>query len=457
MTKCLSGNAAGLLLALIGALLIGGCAMATGHYAQIDQYLLQDNYNDALTVMNKNQDTYDERNAALYNMEVGVLAHYANRYEESNRNLGKAEIIVDELYTRSVSKQAASFIINDNTIPYRGEDFEDAMLNLFMAMNYCGLRQWEDALVEARKVDNKLNIINNRYEDDQKNVYKEDAFIRFLMGVLYETEGEINDAYISYRKAAEIYRSDYQPHYNVTAPDFLIENLYFAARALDFKQEVEEIARQYPQIVSAISADKDRMAEVYFIHYNGKGSEKIEESWVAPMPDGYVLKVAYPKYQRRHYSVAYGEVLLQDQNAGNRYSGRTELMENIDSIARMSLKNRLGRIKAKAIARATAKYLATAAGAKAVADNNSTYGAALSILVKTAGNIASAMSEQADTRHWRLLPAQIRVGRILLPPGMYSGQIEFVDENGNTLYSRDIRTFKIKAGQKHFVSYRTLN
>jgi hypothetical protein len=199
------------------------------------------------------------------------------------------------------------------------------------------------------------------------------------------------------------------------------------------------------------------MAEVYFIHYNGKGPEKIEESWVAPMPDGYMLKVAYPKFQLRHYSVAYGEILLQDQEAGNRYSERTELMEDIDSIARMSLKNRLGRIKAKAIARATAKYLATAAGAKAVADNNSTYGAALSILVKTAGNIASAMSEQADTRHWRFLPAQIRVGRILLPPGMYSGQIEFVDENGNTLYSRDIRTFKIKAGQKHFVSYRTLN
>lgn len=455
--RLLSKSGAGWLWLLMGALVVCSCAPSTTHYAQVNQFMQQDQYADALNLMNQNQDAYADRKAALYNMEVGVLAHYANRYSESNQSLARAEAIVDELYTRSISKHAASFIINDNTIPYRGEDFEDAMLNLFMAMNYVGMRQWEDALVEARIVDNKLNLINSRYEDDQRNTYTEDAFIRFMMGVLYETEGEINDAFISYRKAEEIYRSAYQPNYGVEAPVFLIENLYYTARALDFREELDEIRELYPQIVSDVNIDKDKMAELYCIHYNGQGPEKIEENWVAPMPDGYVLKVAYPKFQQRYYGITTGRIELQNKTTGELLSGRTELMEDIDSIARKNLRNRLLRIKAKAIARATSKYLATKAGSNYVEQQNGDYAAAAALLVKLAGNIASAMTEQADTRHWRLLPAQIRVSRILISPGLYSGQVAFVNNNGTPVLSRNIRTFQIEDGQKHFITYRTLD
>jgi hypothetical protein len=444
------------ILLLSGPLLLAACAPRTSHYAQIDQFVLQGNYDQALTVMNDNRDGYSDRDAALFLMEQGILAHYAGRYEESNRHLARAEIILEQLYTRSISKQAASFVINDNTIPYRGEDFEDAMLNLFMALNYVGLSQWEDALVEARKVDSKLNLINSRYEDDQKNVYKEDAFIRFLMGVLYEADGEINDAFISYRKAAEIFRSDYEPNYRVSAPAFLIEKMYLAAGALDFKQEMESIRQRYPRIVAGIKTDQSERAEVYCIHFNGKGPEKIEENWVAVMPDGYVLKVAYPKFQQRYYGIAEATIRLRDQQDERRYTGRTELMEDIDAIARLNLKNRLGRIKAKAIARATSKYLATKATASYVKQQNQDYGAAAALLVQIAGNIASAASEQADTRHWRLLPAQIRIGRLVLPPGVYAGQIDFTDKNGNVLSTRDIKTFKIEAGQTYFITHRTV-
>ena len=104
------------------------------------------------------------------------------------------------------------------------------------------------ALVEARKVDNKLNIINSRYAKDKKNVYKEDAFIRFLMGVLYEADGEDNDAFISYRKAEEIYRTDYRQNYGVSPPVILIQNLLSSAKAMDFIEELSEIQQQYSDV-----------------------------------------------------------------------------------------------------------------------------------------------------------------------------------------------------------------
>ncbi|MBW2106265.1 MAG: hypothetical protein JRI26_09660 [Deltaproteobacteria bacterium] len=189
---------------IFGLFIFSSCAPGIKQYPLINQYLLCSDYDSAYKVVQQSKDTYSKRNAVLYYLDEGIISHFGGHYKESNQSFARAESIMDELYTKSISKEAASFLISDNTVPYRGEDFERAMVNLFMALNYVGLGSWEDAVVEARKVDNKLNLINSQYEEAKKNVYKEDGFIRFLMGTLYEVEGEINDAFISYRKAEDL-------------------------------------------------------------------------------------------------------------------------------------------------------------------------------------------------------------------------------------------------------------
>jgi hypothetical protein len=360
---------------------------------------------------------------------------------------------MEELYTKSISKEAASFLISDNTIPYRGEDFEMAMVNLFMALNYVGLGSWEDALVEARKVDNKLSVINSQYEVEERNVYKEDGFIRFLMGALYEAGGEINDAFISYRKAEEIYRSDYLPNYGVRPPTFLIANLLTSAHAMGFNEEMAEIQRQYPDLASIGSADKMEMAEIFFIHYNGLGPEKVEKHFLVPMPDKFIVKIAYPVFRKRGYRISHGEITLRNRGSDRSYRFPTVLMENIASIAITNLKNRINRIKAKAIARATIKYLASKGAEKVAKDQG---GELLGLLVKATANVASHVTEQADVRQWRLLPAEIRVGRTVIPAGEYSGKIEFVDSGGSFISSREIALFSVKEEEKRFFIHRTL-
>lgn len=437
---------------LLPVLFLISCAPTTTHYAKVNQGLLQQDYDYALKLIEENKENYAERNAALYYLEKGIVSHYALQYQESNDSLAKAESIMDELYTKSISKQVSSFLISDNTIPYRGEDFENAMVNLFMALNYIGLGLEEDALVEARKVDNKLNIINSQYEEDKKNIYKEDAFIRFLMGVLYETGGELNDSFISYRKAEEIYTNDYSQNYGVSPSSFLIENLLSAAQAMDFQEEISEFQRKYPGVNYMNPAEKKEMAEIYCIHYNGLGPVKAEKSWLITMPDAYVAKIAYPIFERRGYQVSQSEITLKNLASNSSYQFTTVLMEDIGSIAIMNLENRMGRIKTKAIARATTKYLVTKASSKVAKDQG---GSMLGLLVQVAGNIASVATEQADIRHWRLLPAEIRVGRVVVPPGDYEGKIEFVHSNGGVVSSRRIERFKVQAGEKRFLIYLT--
>lgn len=442
------------LFILLGIFLFFSCAPGIKHYPRINQYLLSQDYDSAYKLVKKNKGTYAERNAVLYYMDEGIISHFAGRYKESNRSFSKAESIMEELYTKSISKQVASFLISDNTVPYRGEDFERAMVNLFMALNYVGLGKWEDAVVEGRKVDSKLNLINSQYEEGKGNVYKEDGFIRFLMGALYELEGEINDAFISYRKAEAVYRTEYLPNYGISPPTILVEDLLTSAHAMDFHEEMAEIKKEYPNVTFIDSARKKEMAEVYFIHYNGLAPEKVEKRFLVPMPDGFVVKIAYPKFVKRSYRISHGEITLMNLGSGRSYRFPTVLMEDIASIAVLNLENRINRIKAKAIARATTKYLASK-GLSKVAEKEG--GKLLGFVVQVSASIASVATEQADVRQWRLLPAEIRVGRSVIPPGEYRGRIRFVGSGGSVISSREIAPFSVKKGEERFFIYRTLN
>ncbi|KPJ78806.1 MAG: hypothetical protein AMJ54_01595 [Deltaproteobacteria bacterium SG8_13] len=432
---------------------IWGCGPKMDHYQQLDQHVYHHQYDAALQLMQASREGYQGRNEALFYMEEGLLAHFAGRYRESIDSLLKAESILDELYTRSISKQAASFVFNDNTIPYRGEDFEDAMVNLYLALNFAALGATEDALVEARQVDNELNLINSRYDEDQKNVYREDAFIRFLMGVLYESGKEINDAFISYRKSEEIYRNDYATHYRVSAPRFLIENLLASASALGFDAEIKQIRQRYPDVEFPRLEEKNDRAEIFIIHYNGIGPSKMERQWLIPMPDGYMASIAYPVFEEKPYRISSGIVHLQNVDGNRRFGGQTELMEDIGFIAVQNLENRISRIKAKAITRATSKYMATKAASKAANDQA---GELAGLLVQVAGNIAAAATERADVRHWRMLPDEIRVARMLIPPGLYDGQIDFVDATGKIVQSTTLSAFAVSSGEKKFLFQRTM-
>lgn len=430
-----------------------GCAHKVDHYARLNQSIDEQDYEFALKLMDESKASYKDRNAVLFYMENGLVAHFAGRYQESNQSLLKAEARLDELYTRSISKQAASFIFNDNTIPYRGEDFEDTLVNLFMALNYAGLGLIADALVEARQLDNELNLINSRYADDQKNVYSEDAFIRLLMGVLYEAGDEINDAFISYRRAEEVYRTDYQHNYGVHPPQFLIENLLSAAQALDFDKEMLTIQQMYPSISHPDPNEKRNLAEIFIIHYNGLGPEKVERAWVVPVPEGYIVKVAYPQFEKKNYEIARGVVRLRHLDNGKTYHFSTQLVEDIGSIAIVNLDNHMARIKAKAIARAATKYFIIKVASEEAREQG---GDLVGVLVQLAGNITAALTERADVRYWRMLPDEIRIGRALVPAGKYDGEIDFVDSGGGVVITRNIKPFLAGSGEKKFIIQRTI-
>lgn len=63
------------------------------------------------------------------------------------------------------------------------------MINFYKALNYLQLNNMEDALVEVRKINIRLQQLNDKYPD-HKNRYQRDAFAQLLMGLIYDAAGD---------------------------------------------------------------------------------------------------------------------------------------------------------------------------------------------------------------------------------------------------------------------------
>ncbi len=413
------------------------CAGSGEFYRGVEENVAKRKYLTAINQLRKNKSWYGDKNSVLYNLDIGLLFHYAGEYDSSTKYLFSAEREIEDLFTKSISIGALSFVLNDNIIPYEGEDFEKVLVNVFLALNYAKKGMSDDALVEARKVDLKLREYSRKY--DEKNRYKEDAFIRYLAGVLYESGGEINDAFISYRKAYETYQV-YAKEYRTNTPTFLLDDLVRTATLLSFSEEAELYRSLGGKLF--ISGAKP-VGSVILILYSGKGPIKEEVRPTVMVPDSFgvihTFQIALPKFvSRNQQNHNYIIKLVSNHDT---LSMRSELAENITAIADKALDDRLTMIYLKSGGRALLKFFAAEKMKKELkkgSDNILT-----NILGSLAVDAAIGATERADLRTWRTLPAEIQIARFNVHPGTY--QLHVIE--GSSTNPHKVETVHVKAGK----------
>ncbi|MCI0529305.1 MAG: hypothetical protein L0Y56_17850 [Nitrospira sp.] len=430
---------------------VSACSPITHHYIQVEHYISRQDFFKADAVIEKQAKGYGAKNVLLYDMDRAMALHLAGQYIESNKFLDLAEQRAEQLYTKSLTAEAGAMLTNDNTLPYEGEDFERVMINLIAALNYIYLDEIDEALVETRKVDHKLNLLNDRYE--KKNVYKEDAFARYLSGILYEAKAESSDAWIDYRKAYEAYQ-DYQKQYGTPIPQMLKADLLRMTDLLGLTVEHREYLDQFGTIPWMRHKEYRRYGEIILISYNGLSPVKEDYFITAPVPDGeggvYILNIAMPRFISRPTDVA--NAIMKVQGTGVTPL-QTVLVEDITAIAIKNLENRIGRITAKAIARATAKYMVS----RTIREKANKEDKPLPRILSDVGtNLYSLLSEQSDKRSWRTLPGEVQMARLLVPPGTYQVEVQYLNRHGQEITQRAFPEVKILAGEKKFLSSRVV-
>ncbi len=450
-----------------GALLVGTLLLLSAcglnmekHYNRIRGKLTAHRYDDANAYVDSvKQDFYGEKNRLLYYMDKGMVLYLAKRYQESNTFLEKAKTTAQELWTESIGANAAAWLTTDNALPYQGEDFEKVLIHFIEALNYIGLNDYEAARVEARQVTHKLELYNAKYEEDPaQNIYKDDGFARWLSGKLAETEGTfegLNDAWIDYKKALEVYKNDYVSRYQTPVPRFLVEDALHVLMALgpDFAEELDALRQEHPAVSVKTPEETEGLGEIVLLHLSGEAPFKVDRFWTA-QAGSEIIRIAYPVFIPKPYRIRGARMRVGDQTS------ETEVAENVTAIAMQNLNDHIGRIKAKAIARQVTKYLAAKGmqvGGSKLAQSKKAAAKGAGAALAVAGTLwtwGSAIAEEADKRSWITLPAAVNVGRIYAPPGEVTLELEFLSHGGGVMDKVQIPV-KVQAGRPTLVSYRT--
>ena len=222
---------------LLVMLILTGCT-GGNTFSRLDQNLTSGNCPGAIALIDEVGEGYGGNEQLLYLLDSAMVYMQCGDLDLAQARFRDAEDLADRLWTESITRNALSLVTNDTVMAYAGEDFERVMIHLMSAIGYLQAGRTEDALVEARRLDTLLAVYNDKY--DKKNVYKEDAFARYLSGILHEGEGDWDAAFIDYRRAAEVYRDGYRI-YGTGLPEILIADLARAASTVDRMTDIGDL------------------------------------------------------------------------------------------------------------------------------------------------------------------------------------------------------------------------
>jgi hypothetical protein len=412
------------------AVLAGASCVSTRSstaYAEIDRALYREGYAQGAEVLEQHKDrVYRDKDAVLYYLDKGMLTHFAGDYGDSTRLLQEGERAIEAAFTKSVTMEVGSYILNDTTREYDGEDYEDIYINAFNALNYYHLHNTEDALVEIRRMTNKLRFLSSKYGVMTSNLqqlaleesvdlpgnpsapveFNDSALARYLGLLFYRGEGKTDDARIdlNYLKLAF---ANAPGVYSFPLPSSLDDELTIPPG----KARLNVIG------FSGLSPVKQEEAIRVPVFRDSRGS------WSR------YIKIALPVMTDRPSAVDRIEVSLSN---GERFN--LELLEDIRSVARETFKAKVGVIYLKSVLRGIVKGYASSS-LDAASNRVGGQEALLLGVLSLGAQVFAEASEQADLRISRYFPAQAHVGGINLDPGVYSLSLTYYAANGRVIAS----------------------
>ena len=444
--------------------LISVSAGCTTYYQQniaFHQAITAGEYKEAVDYLDRDRVIKNNRNRLLYCLEKGTALHMAGEYDASNEMFENAYDFIDG-FIKNYGLEALSFITNPSVVPYPGEDFERVQIHYFKALNHAMSGNLSDALVECRRINIKLNEINDRYESNKRNHYSGDAFAWNLMGIFYDASKEYNNAFICYRNALALYETDYLTYYNVPVPEQLIRDLLRSAQKAGMLQEYAFYQKEYESVAQSLPQNS-QTGDIVVFWNDGLGPIKTEDSlnffiergaggvmvfvnqeediWLPIPPTGEgsgditdlsFIRMALPRYLERPPFFIECRVIVDSKEIV------LEKAQDINAIAFLNLQDRMGRELAEALLRLVLKK----GFEKAAHDQDEGLGLIVSII--------NAVTEKADTRNWQTLPHHIDYARIALEEGDY--QLVFKRSTFTGAQYEITREVTVKKGKTTFVT-----
>ncbi|GAK87833.1 hypothetical protein JCM19238_5443 [Vibrio ponticus] len=401
-------------------------AVKQGNYAGAEQELPDEIAGDIL-------DNFEKGRIYLLNdNDKQSLAALTLGDQAVRREQDRATVSISETATN-----IGSLAVNDNLKLYYPADYELGFLHLYLGLNYVKENKLDDALVEMRRANQvqerakaereksleaaqsemqaqglsaNLGAVLSRYPDAGKKLQAvQNAYLMYLSALLYEADGDLNGAYVDYRRALAV------------MPDnqAVIDGTLRVARRLGMAEDLRLLQSRYGK-EQAIQAGKARVIVI-----QEQDIVEAKQGWKLSLPlydsrgNGAVYSVALPYYPTTSY-VSFSPLKLNQQVLPN------ELLTDVNLMAQQDLTERMPNLVIRQALRVVAKDRIRKETASKDDVGNLLF------------NVWNTLTEQPDTRSWQTLPARVYSNSVLVEAGqqnlMIGGQpYQFNVSQGNTV------------------------
>jgi hypothetical protein len=390
------------------------------------------------------------RDRLLRSLYDGLVAYYAGEYDRSGKSLRAADELAEDRYTKSISRGALSMVSSDLVLPYMPGQTERLLVHYYAALSYLKRNDVPGAAVEARRLSQLLEQFDERREPADRSTR---AFLRYFAGTVFEAAGDRNDADVAYRNARQLATPGAlpaaKPVPNLSGEVVILLERGFVAQRVEESMHIEigsaerdslttaadsmgtpkqgwAISRMLRQIESAPDSGVYRTS--------GRRLRRYERDTLDSAD--YLLKVAWPVFLRPVRQTTPVSVVIGSTESAFVLSG------DISDAIIADYRRQRFLLLTRTVARAAVKYAATEAAERKKGEAG-----------KTIASFAGSVLEHADTRSWHLLPSDIAVSRVTLPPGRHHLSIR-IGTLADTARLIDLGEVEVTAGGIAFLSTR---
>ncbi len=384
-------------------------------------------------------------NGLLYHQESGLYSFLKKDYKNSINYFKKAQQRYDYIDRQSrleINKLAnntfAYTLLDDNSIPYVGSDYERALTHYYKALSFLAVGDLQSALIEFRATSNvqkfashaRRRKIDKAQRDIQNynfsNQLKQSTMLRdelkiadlksdflnansyYIAGHIRESMGYSNDALVDYKKALEI-----QP-----LNSYYVQDAYRLALRYDIDY-ARYIEKNYKVELSRLQEyAKNYQESNTVLVVQEQGFIPIKKQFnLSFFVDSTLISIPLPYYDKNFETFHAALSLVKDHTIS-----QIERFELASDVFRLEYNN-LSEQYPLILARAISRQIVSSSAYNKVARNRDGSINAVALLV----SVANETMEFADLRSWRNLPAKTLVAKI----NVNNGQDIYVETNRN--------------------------
>ena len=153
-----------------------GCNAPKSHLSTFGEYFNGSDYEKSIEFAQSkiSKSKNPKKEDLLWTLQLGTLEKLRQNHQESNNYFDRSEEMLNFFdYQNVATDSVAAIAINENVIPYLGEEYDGIMVNTYKALNFMALGKNDQARIEFNRALDRQRRAKEKFAKEIEKIQNE--------------------------------------------------------------------------------------------------------------------------------------------------------------------------------------------------------------------------------------------------------------------------------------------